>query len=80
MKLYLLTQDIVTGYDTYSAAVVIAATPFAARRIHPADGQPVEGNRYGGWCTNHDNVRVVCLGDAEPGLEAGVVCASYNAG
>ena len=35
MKIYLLSQDIVTGYDTYDSAVVIAENEDEARKIHP---------------------------------------------
>ena len=35
MKIYLLSQDIVNGYDTYDSAVVIAENEDEARKIHP---------------------------------------------
>lgn len=35
MHIYLLTQDINTGYDTYASAVVIAENADKARHIHP---------------------------------------------
>ena len=35
MKIYLLSQDIVDGYDTYDSAVVIAENEDEARKIHP---------------------------------------------
>ena len=35
MKIYLLSQDIVDGYDTYDSAVVIAENENEARKIHP---------------------------------------------
>ena len=35
MKLYLLTQDKIGGYDTYDAVVVAAAHEPDARNIHP---------------------------------------------
>lgn len=36
MKLYLITQGLVDGYDTYDSAVVAAESAYEARRIHPS--------------------------------------------
>ena len=36
MKLYLLSQEVVTGYDTYDSAVVAAESEDDARTIHPS--------------------------------------------
>ena len=36
MKIYLLSQDVVNGYDTYDSAVVIAENEDEARKIHPS--------------------------------------------
>ena len=36
MKLYLLTQDVVGGYDTYDSALVAALSENDARDIHPS--------------------------------------------
>ena len=38
MKLYLLTQITVSGYDVYTEAVVAANNEKQAREIHPAGG------------------------------------------
>ncbi len=35
MKIYLLSQDVVNGYDTYDSAIVIAENEDEARKIHP---------------------------------------------
>lgn len=37
MKLYLISQSIVSGYDTYDAAIVSAEDEDDARNIHPSD-------------------------------------------
>jgi len=37
LNLYLVHQGTVTGYDTFSAMVVAAATPEAAKRIFPSN-------------------------------------------
>ena len=36
MKLYLISQTLVEGYDTYDSAVVSAESPEDARTIHPS--------------------------------------------
>ena len=36
MKLYLISQDVNTGYDTYDSAVVSAKSEADARTIHPS--------------------------------------------
>jgi hypothetical protein len=36
MKLYLITQGLVDGYDTYDSAVVVAESEYEAKRIHPS--------------------------------------------
>lgn len=36
MNLYLISQDINNGYDTYDSAVVAANSPKDARDIHPS--------------------------------------------
>lgn len=35
MKIFLVSQDVVTGYDTYDSMVVIAEDEVAASRMHP---------------------------------------------
>lgn len=44
MNLYLISQDKVTGYDTYDSAVVCAKDEADARTIHPS-----------GFVTHHKN-------------------------
>jgi len=36
MNIYLLTQDVNNGYDTYDSVVVAAKSPEDAREIHPS--------------------------------------------
>ena len=47
MKLYLLSQDVNNGYDTYDSCVVCAEDEDAARRVHPSEY--VTHNRDGKW-------------------------------
>ena len=45
MKLYLLTQSVNAGYDTFDSVVVAAKSPKDARTIHPYN-KPLESD---GW-------------------------------
>lgn len=36
--IFLISQNVVTGYDTYSDAVVVAESAEVARRMHPNEG------------------------------------------
>ena len=76
MKLFLLSQSESNGYDTYDGVVVCAPNEDAARRISPC----YNGEFGPEWCSSPDKVTVQLIGDAEPGLPAGVVCSSFYAG
>lgn len=96
MKLYLLTQDVNNGYDTYDSCVVIADNEDTARKITPETYRPfseeldafafeyADGKReidgWGSWAKHPREVKVQYLGEAKEGSEPGVVCASFNAG
>lgn len=84
MKLWLITQDINNGYDTYDSAVVAAGTEDQAKAIHPS-GDNKDWSHYGrgwfkSWCKNPKQVQATYLGDAAEGQPLGVVLASYNSG
>lgn len=85
MKLWLISQDTNTGYDTYDSAVVAAEDEVAAKLTHPSKyqgGWKETGNKdrdYGAW-TSKQNVKCKYIGEAAPDIEAGVICASFNAG
>ena len=93
MNLYLLEQEINNNYDTFDSAVVAASSPLKARRTHPDDcsvwenigwmrgGELVPQNPHHNTWVAHgevEGVEVTYLGHTK--LEAGVVCASFNAG
>jgi hypothetical protein len=88
MKLYLISQETVTGYDTYDSAVVAANSVAEARNCHPdggtlkqyANGQERRSYLSDSWTNNVEDVTVQELGKAGPKIEAGVICASFNAG
>ena len=89
MKLWKLTQDVCTGWDTYDSAIVAAETEDDAKRIHPS---PYAGNwdntlsgrweyeSVGNWAFSPDDVHAELIGEALPGTRAGVILASFNAG
>jgi hypothetical protein len=80
MNLYLISQSVNQGYDTYDAAVVAAENEENAKLIHP-NGGPWDGKReyYGSWCAAED-VKVDFIGVAIPETDSGVISASFNAG
>jgi hypothetical protein len=95
VKLWLIYQDTNDAYDTYDSAVVAAETEEEARKTHPGSDSAywdetrqsfyyrstrVADFKLSNWAPHLDNVGVRLLGDALPGTEAGVICASYNAG
>ena len=81
MNLYLISQSVNTGYDTYSDAVVAAESEEQARNIHP-DGTPESKDDYfrrSTWAPVKD-VQVELIGIAKDGTKVGVICASFHAG
>lgn len=81
MKLWLIAQDQNNGYDTYDSAVVAAETEEQARQTNPQGTGPIDwGAHIWDWCDSPDQVIVKLLGEAAQGVEAGVICASFNAG
>lgn len=82
MKLYHLSQSVTRGYDTYSDIVVCAASEDAARLIHPSEYRedPWAPDAWPTWAISPDQVKVVYLGEADPSVEEGIICASFHAG
>jgi hypothetical protein len=93
MKLYLVSQDVCGGYDSYDSMVVAARSPEEAIRISPcgtrvwsevcscwtySDGR--EARRYGDWPNNLIGIRAELIGSAVKGTKAGLILASFNAG
>lgn len=83
MKLWLISQRANGGYDTYDSAVVAAETEEDAKATHP-DGRRFDPTcprgwqgLYGTWA-NPSDVAAEYIGETD--REAGVICASFNAG
>ena len=80
MNLYLITQTVCNGYDTYDAAIVAADTPEQAANIHPNGINIVSSRNSRTWADTPNDVEVRLIGVAVGGTKAGVICASFNAG
>ena len=74
MNLYLISQNVNNGYDTYNSAVVCAENEPDAASIHPGGTQP-----WGDTWADPERVKVKLIGTAID-IERGVVLASFNAG
>lgn len=82
MNIYLISRKDHADWDTYDSAVVFALTEEQARQTHPDPNVKVIdwGGKLGTWAYTPDQVTVEYLGIAKEGTEAGVACASFNAG
>ena len=90
MKLYKISQNQDSDYDTYDSAVVAAPNEEIARNINPSDGEPLDWKEiaiisekhtsWSCWCTSPDQVIIEYIGEAAIGIKQGVICASFNAG
>lgn len=80
MNLYKISQNENSDYDTYDSAVVCAPNENTARSMYPGDGTLIGDETKWVWVDDPKFVTVLFLGEAAPGIECGVVCASFNAG
>lgn len=83
LKLYLLTQNDVHGYDTYDSLVVAAESEAAARLIGPTSDHKFGDNsrlHSQTWTPDPAEVNVKLIGIAAEGTTKGVILASFNAG
>jgi hypothetical protein len=80
MKLWLISQSVNDGYDTYDSAVVAAETVEQAQATHPGQLSDWGDGYFSTWARSPAEVTAVLIGDAVEGTQAGVVCASFNAG
>lgn len=81
MKLWILTNNTVIGYDTYDSCIVAAETEQEARMFHP-DGTKASFNPNTvdySWCKRLEDVQVEYLGATDRDI-SGVILASFNAG
>lgn len=80
MKIWKIWHTVTTGYDVYDSAVVLAETEGDARKTHPDGDDECSPEDWEAWATSPDDVSAMLIGEATPGSQAGVVCASFNAG
>lgn len=81
MKLYLISQTDVTGWDTYNSAVVSAVDENDAKKICPGGKDDIphaEAHAWDSWTNDLNKVTAEYLGETDK--PRGVICASFNAG
>ena len=87
MNIYLCTQWVNRGWDTYNSFVCVAKSEDEARCIHP-DGrlEPEEwvdialDKNFPSWCYSPDEVDVTLIGEASESEDKSVILASFHAG
>jgi hypothetical protein len=83
MKIWLISQEVNNGWDTFDSAVVTANTKNEARYIHPCKEKQnwngIQKSDYDGWCNALD-VIVEYIGIAKEGTKKGVILSSYHSG
>ena len=77
MNLYLITQTVNNGYDTYDAFVVCAESEDDAKTIK---GLNEKENPYEVWVWSIDDIEVKYLGKADDSIKKGEILGSFNAG
>ena len=79
MKIYLVQQDIVKGYDTYDSFICVTKNEKEARETNP---NGYWKDYYGDWVDfkDIDKVTVSLIGTATKNTKKGVILASFNAG
>ena len=81
MKLYLLTQNDNTGYDTYDSCIVCAENEQDAITISPDEYHKIEDKyQYTSWAREVSSITCEEIGEANEKQVRGVVLASFNAG
>jgi len=73
-KLYLLTQSINSGWDTYDSMVIAAKDEEQAKEISLQTGST---GQYGSWA-EPKYINAECIGETHK--EAGLILSSFNAG
>jgi hypothetical protein len=79
MKLWIISQTVNRGYDTYDSAVVAAETEEEARDILPYGDNWDEARGCGGWASKPSEVNVEYLGVTDRDI-SGIILSSFNAG
>jgi hypothetical protein len=92
LRIYLLTNETVGGWDTFHSCVVAATDEASARLTHPGGSTYVEGK---GWCFRRGqrwvpephrewpdpkDVVIVSVGVADEHVKAGIISKSFISG
>jgi hypothetical protein len=82
MKIYLISQNEYSGYDTYDSAVVVAFDAEDAREINIGDpGEPFTYGLYNSWASSPENVLSNYLGEFRGDYpKHGIILTSFNPG
>jgi len=84
MKLWKLSQDENSNWDTYDSMIVAAENEDEARMFNPnGSGLMTKKDweyKFSSWCDDPSHIKVELIGTAEAGITAGVILASFNAG
>ena len=81
MKIYLLSQNQYSSYDTYDSCVVCAESEEDAKTIHPDGSNFSEKDDWMHcWANSLEDIRCQEIGIANDKQIRGVICASFNAG
>lgn len=79
LNLYLITQNMVGGYDTFDSAIVAANSIDSAKTIHPSGRAESWIGWSGDWCRTPKDVDATYIGEADSSIKFGLVLASFNA-
>jgi len=80
MNLYLVSQDVNNGYDTFDSFVCFAKDEESARKIHPSKNYYLIRGNFSKYWASSDKVKVEFLSKADDKVKSGVILASFNAG
>jgi hypothetical protein len=81
LKLYLVYQNDVTGYDTFDSFVIACESEEIARNTHPYGDMLEENIGYSDWPKDSSAVTVEFIGNASKSItDQQIICASFNAG
>jgi len=81
LKLYLVSQNEVNGYDTFDSFVIACESESIAKNTHPYGDTLAETIGYSSWPTDSSVVTVEFIGNASKTItEQQIICASFNAG
>lgn len=79
MKIYLLTQNQNTWYDTYDSCVICAENEDEAKNILP-NWEPFGEDQWSAWAYTKEWITCEEIWECNNNQKKWVICASFNAG